>query len=420
MPVIECVVAVLSFVLCLSCVGKAVVAQVEHQPHKTIRHIRCELLVEGGKRCSFCESHRNTLRVLLGRHDKVAPCLNPDRTNYRYLSTPEKVERLHGMRKRQHTLEKQVARLKSRLEEAIMHEGVQVDESLHSDLQQISRESEDHVSTLGPANSFQRLFWMQQQKAASLNNSRSMRWHPLFIKWCLYIKHLSSKAYETIRDSGCISLPSQRTLRDYTHFVESTSGFSAEQLLRASEVSTTADWEKCVCLVMDEMYIKEDLVYNKHSGELVGFANLGETNDQLLQLQKNLEGEKEDNTAALAKTMFVLMVRGFFVRLNFPYVQFPCTTMMSGDLLFDLVWEAVYRLERMQLKVLAITADGASTNRLFLKMHNPNAAADEITYKVYNPHAPDGRFLYFFSDAPHLMKTVRNAWESKKRQLWVC
>lgn len=94
--------------------------------------------------------------------------------------------------------------------------------------------------------------------------------------------------------------------------------------------------------------------------------------------------------------------------------------MMSGDLLFDLVWEAVYRLERMQLKVLAITADGASTNRLFFKMHNPNAAADEITYKVYNPHAPDGRFLYFFSDAPHLMKTVRNAWESKKRQLWVC
>ena len=190
MPVNECDVAistVLSFLLCLPCVGNEVVARAEHQPHKTIRHTRCELLVKGGKRCSFCDSHRNTLRVLLGRHDKVPPCLNPDRTNYRYLSTPEKVERLHGMRRRQHTLKKQVARLKSRLEELIMDEGEQVDESLHSDLQQISRESEGHVSTLGPANSFQRLFWMQQQKAASLNNSRSMRWHPLFIKWCLYI-----------------------------------------------------------------------------------------------------------------------------------------------------------------------------------------------------------------------------------------
>ena len=322
------------------------------------------------------------------------------------------------MRKRQHCLKKQLARLKPRLQEVVTHEGVQVDESLHSDLQQIIREGDSQVSAIAPANSFQRLFWDQQQKAASLSNSRSMRWHPLFIKWCLYLKHLSSKAYETIRDSGCISLPSQRTLRDYTHFVQSTSGFSADvdsQLIRASQVSTAKGWAKCVCLVMDEMYVKEDLVYNKHSGELVGFANLGETNEQLLQFQR----EKDGTTPALAKTMFVIMVRGFFVRLNFPYVQFPFTTAMSGDLLFDLVWEAIYRLERIQLKVLAITADGASTNRLFFKIHNPNATRDAITYKVYNPHAPDGRFLYFFSDAPHLIKTVRNAWESKKRTLWV-
>ena len=122
----------------------------------------------------------------------------------------------------------------------------------------------------------------------------------------------------------------------------------------------------------------------------------------------------------LAKTMFIIMVRGFFIRPNFPYVQFPCTTMMSGDLLFDLVWEAIYCLERMQLKVLAITADGATTNHLFFKIHNPNAATDDITHKVCNPHAPDGWNLYFFSDTPHLIKTVRNAWESKNRALWVC
>jgi len=169
---------------------------------------------------------------------------------------------------------------------------------------------------------------------------------------------------------------------------------------------------------MDEMYIKEDLVYSKHSGELVGFVNLGDINTQLLHFQKDVEGERDNGTPALAKTMFVIMVRGLFIRLNFPYVQFPCTS-MSVDLLFDLVWEAVYRLERIQLKVLAITADGQSSNRLFFKLHNPNASPNEITYRVYNPHSPDNRFLYFFSDVPHLVKTVRNAWESKKRLLWV-
>ena len=75
---------------------------------------------------------------------------------------------------------------------------------------------------------------------------------------------------------------------------------------------------------------------------------------------------------------------------------------------------------RIQLKVLAITADGASTNCLFFKLHNPNATHDEITYRVFNQHNPDGRYLYnIFSDALHQIKTVSNAWESKKRQLWV-
>ena len=44
-----------------------------------------------------------------------------------------------------------------------------------------------------------------------------------------------------LRNSGVISLPSQRTLRDYTHFVESAPGFSAnvdEMLVEVSEVLT--------------------------------------------------------------------------------------------------------------------------------------------------------------------------------------
>ena len=128
--------------MCLSPTGE-VVARTELQPHKTIRHSRCEFLVGGGKRCSFCESHRKTLPVLVGHRVKVTPCLKTalgNQTNYRYLTTPENVEYLHDMQKHQHSLKKQLARFKSRLQEVIAHEGVQVDESLHSDLQQIARE----------------------------------------------------------------------------------------------------------------------------------------------------------------------------------------------------------------------------------------------------------------------------------------
>ena len=84
-----------------------------------------------------------------------------------------------------------------------------------------------------------------------------------------------------VRVARCIVLPSQRTLRDYTHHVHSTTGFSAEedkQLMSAAKVEqSTEEWKKCFVLVMNEMYLKEDLFYDKHSGALVWFENLCET-----------------------------------------------------------------------------------------------------------------------------------------------
>ena len=221
--------------------------------------------------------------------------------------------------------------------------------------------------------------------------------------------HLSGRAYEMLRESGCITLPSQRTLRDYTHYVRSTTGFSAqvdEQLMEAAKVAKAQEWEKCVVLVMDEMHVKEDLVYDKHSGALIGFVNLGETNQHLLEFQKAIEGDNTDSEA-LAKPMFTFMVRGLCTRLEFPYAQFPCAD-VSAELLFDPFWEAVYRLERNGLKVLAAMVDGASTNCRLIKLHSNMTG--EVVYKVVNPHSRDMRYLYFFADPPHLLKTMRNAW----------
>ena len=145
----------------------------------------------------------------------------------------------------------------------------------------------------------------------------------------------------------------------------------------------------------------------------MGFINLGKTNDHLLKFERSLE-EGGPTLQPLANSMMVFMVRGLFTRLQFPYAQFSCAS-VSGDLLYDPFWEAVCRLERLGFKVLAATADGASPNRRLIKLHG----TDKLVYKVMNPHAPDHRYLYFFSDPPHLLKTTRNCWASKKRQLWV-
>ena len=392
--------------------------------NETIRHKKCaRLYVSRSRRCNVCNGYRKKLFIMASRNEQSTSSKMAADThaNYRYLSSPEKVARMKELHKSKRKTKQQLDRISSRLQLLITTKGVEVDNDTNSDLLGLLKEGYCKIESKYDDNSFHKLFWKQQMKAASLKKARSMKWHPLMIKWCLYLRHLSGRSYELLRDSGCVILPSQRTLRDYTYYVRASTGFSVEvdrQLMSAAKIEEgMEEWKKCVVLVMDEMYIKEDLVYNKHSGALIGFANLGDTNEHLLKFQHLVEGDDSQcDDQQLAKTMFVFMVRGIFSNnLQFPYVQFPCAN-VTGELLFDPFWEAVCRLERMGLKVLAATADGASTNRRLIKLHTPGR---EVSYRVINPHAPEKRFLYFISDPPHLIKTVRNAWANPKRNLWV-
>ena len=186
----------------------------------------------------------------------------------------------------------------------------------------------------------------------------------------VFYMHLrSSGSYETLRESGCLKLPSQRTLRDYMHYADNETSvrFSSEvdkMLMQASKVDTCPEREKFVLLLLDEMHIREDLVYDKHSGALIGFTDLGSINRHLLEFENKIADEKPP-CPQLAKTMMVFMVRGLFNSLQFPYAQFPCCD-VTGGMLYNPFWEAVCRIETCGLKV-AIYA----TNFLLARIIEP-------------------------------------------------
>ncbi len=83
--------------------------------------------------------------------------------------------------------------------------------------------------------------------------------------------------------------------------------------------------------------------------------------------------------------------------------------------MYTLFWKAVGRLERCGFHVMALVSDGLSANRRLFSLHGTG----DLVYKVSNPYSEDNRQLYFVSDPPHLIKTVRNAWSNPKRKLWV-
>ena len=382
----------------------------------SIYHVCCEVLVSKSmipSRCAVCKKHRKSLLTMTLRDQKDERVHPSSHTNYSYLTTPEKDERLHRLHTQCKISRSHIVRLEKKLSESIEESGVHLDQDLDKDMKQILADTSEEIDRCYHPQSFQHLFWQQQRKASYLSDKRSMRWHPLIIKWCLYLRHLSGKAYETLKDSGIITLPSQRTLRDYTHYSTTTIGFSHEVDQHLVDVADLShDLHKYVVLIIDEMHIKEELVYDKHQGSLIGFVNLGETNNKLLEFEAALS--QESKKAPLASSMLVMMVRGLFYKLNYPYAQFGCAN-LSGDQLFDPVWQAILRLERLGFCVLALTCDGASPNRRLWKLHS---RTDEMVYKIPNPYATD-RQLFFISDPPHLLKTIRNSWYNKKRKLWV-
>ena len=75
-------------------------------------------------------------------------------------------------------------------------------------------------------------------------------------------------------------------------------------------------------LILDEMKIQEDLVYDKTGQRLHGFVNLGDVNNDLQKLESQVACDPVPS-GNIATHMLTLMVWGIFFRMEFPYTNFP-------------------------------------------------------------------------------------------------
>ena len=229
----------------------------------------------------------------------------------------------------------------------------------------------------------------------------------MIIRFCLSVHSKSASAYKEFRDAlgkkkgGFLRLPSKRRLRDYKNWVHQKCGFNDEIVLELIEVTDKYfDVQRYIVLLLDEMKIRSNLVYDKESGELIGFVDLGDPDVNYSTLQKENE---------LATHALVFFVRGLATDLNFNLAYFATTGITSYQL-FPLFWESVSILElTVNLWVIGTCCDGASPNRRFFRLHKEidGGANKDVVYRTVNLYSPD-RFIYFFSDAPHLVKTARN------------
>lgn len=143
---------------------------------------------------------------------------------------------------------------------------------------------------------------------------------------------------------------------------------------------------------------------------MTGFVDLGSITTHLANFRRQMENGSEEAEKPLAKTMLVLMVRGLFSGLQFPHDQFPCSS-LRGDQMFYVLWKSTGCLERYGFHVLGLTCDGLAANRQLFHLHAQRCSPELVHKTRRNPYCPSCELL-FFSDPPHLLKTIQNCFAS--------
>ena len=231
------------------------------------------------------------------------------------------------------------------------------------------------------------------------------------IKWCLRLYAKSHSYYEDMRTSGFLKLPSGRTLSDCKNFCYPKSGWRTNHLLQMKIHFQQLKLGKRAAvggLLFDEVRIKEGLVFDPSTWELVGFTDLEESvTDEMINVACTSSRSKKDGKpVSVAEDKLTTHVLQFYFKSLFSTFEYPCafflTRSITSLMLNRVFWQGVSMLHGVGFMTLFTCCDGASANRSFMVMNG--VTSDNST--GYNNFS--GRPVFFLSDPPHLLKKLRN------------
>lgn len=219
------------------------------------------------------------------------------KTNHRRIALALKQEQ-----ERTKQLEQGIKQMKQQISSM----GVEVNKGLSDDFDVIMNNNSKNITP------FMKLFWEQQKLAAKSNGST--RYHPMMIRFCLSLAAKSSAAYDELCSSGVLTLPSRRTLRDYKNAIKPSTGFNPQVVNELiNQTKHLSGYTRYMVLPFDEVKIQQNLVFDKYSGELIGFVDLGDP---------ELNYSSFDDVNNLATHVLVFYLRGLASNVKYSFAYF--------------------------------------------------------------------------------------------------
>lgn len=218
--------------------------------------------------------------------------------------------------------------------------------------------------------------------------------------FCFTLHFYSPKAYEYVRSTFNLNLPSIRAIRYWYSTIDGSPGFTenAFNALQQKVDNLKSEGKSMhVGLIYDEMAIRKHSQWDKAKKEFIGHINAGRPGEHGV-------------CSPLCKEVLVLMVSGLTEEFKMPIAYFLSNGLCAGEKA-AILKEAMLKLNNIGVIVASITNDGPHTNISTSKLLGADYAADRPYFK--NPFNRS-KVVYMVLDPPHSLKLARNCIGNKK------
>ncbi|XP_063215925.1 uncharacterized protein LOC134538424 [Bacillus rossius redtenbacheri] len=231
-------------------------------------------------------------------------------------------------------------------------------------------------------------------------NSFSKKW----ILECILMRCKSPSLYKHIQEQKILHVPTVRTMNTYIRGIKAECGISDDILqciqCKLKSLPIRKDTiERHGVLLFDEISLTQHLDLNSVSGTITGLVDIG-SNTTYTQISQ------------YADHGLVLFFRPFIGNWGQVVGVYLTKNAAPGNVLTNLVLDAIVKLDAAGLFVDCVVCDGATTNRSMWKKFGIGIKDEKkVCNSVTHPCSETGdRKLYFISDGPHLFKCIRNRW----------
>lgn len=334
----------------------------------------------------------------------VRPCLpvekeppKPPKTySYKDVNTPLDLA-IQNQKIVQSVMEKRCVKIKLLLEKC----AVPIDNTLSKDLLDI-------LEDLRNPTSVQQQFINMQEELAAQKRATGMKWFPTLIRYALFMRSTSQLG------SGMITLPSGKALFNFSQVLfKIKNSFQKADVLQFREkpyLKSCNFSESHYIVLIDEINVIDNLVYQKSNSELIGFVKLSDVKSEMDKIEEFIVADKcLDHRPIPSYTMLVYMVKGISNNVR-EVIGLLDAEDNSPQKVYDATWDVISTLELNNFKVVGLVTNGSSKAKNFIDLHSGLTLESGQVYATKNIAAKD-RMIYFFTDMWYLLRQIRNCFE---------